>query len=179
MEEIAKDYVGISVEAFRKWRIKNPDIRKAIDTGTEICNAQIEKALFKRAIGYDYWEETWELIEGEMTLIRKQKRHMPPETKAILQWLFNKLPNQWRAIQEPLEATGYKDTIKEILVAMKEVAERQQISLKYLERILPQLVEARLVGESFLFKKEDGCSPVSICSKPRKGKGNAFGVYSW
>ena len=30
-------------------------------------------------------------------------------------------------------------------VAMKEVAGRQQISLKYLERILPQLVEARLV----------------------------------
>lgn len=30
-------------------------------------------------------------------------------------------------------------------VAMKEVAERQQISLKYMERILPLLVEARLV----------------------------------
>lgn len=30
-------------------------------------------------------------------------------------------------------------------VAMKEVAERQNISLKYLERILPLLVEARLV----------------------------------
>ena len=30
-------------------------------------------------------------------------------------------------------------------IAMKEVAERQQISLKYLERILPLLVEARLV----------------------------------
>lgn len=133
MEEIANDYIGISVEAFRKWRRKNPDIRKAIDTGTEICNAQIEKALYKRAIGYDYWEETWELIEGEMTLIRKQKRHMPPETKAILQWLFNKLPNQWRAIQEPLEATQYQDTVKEILVAMKEVADtgdHKQIEVK-------------------------------------------------
>ena len=30
-------------------------------------------------------------------------------------------------------------------VAMKEVAERQQISLKYLERILPLLVEQKLV----------------------------------
>ena len=30
-------------------------------------------------------------------------------------------------------------------VAMKEVAERQQISLKYLERILPLLVEKKLV----------------------------------
>ena len=30
-------------------------------------------------------------------------------------------------------------------VAMKEVAERQQISLKYLERILPLLVERKLV----------------------------------
>lgn len=32
-----------------------------------------------------------------------------------------------------------------VYVAMKEVAQRQQISLKYLERILPMLVEARLV----------------------------------
>ena len=30
-------------------------------------------------------------------------------------------------------------------IAMKEVAERQQISLKYLERILPLLVEVKLV----------------------------------
>ena len=30
-------------------------------------------------------------------------------------------------------------------VAMKEVAERQQVSLKYLERILPLLVEKKLV----------------------------------
>ena len=32
-----------------------------------------------------------------------------------------------------------------VYVAMKEVAQRQQISLKYLERILPMLVEARLL----------------------------------
>ena len=30
-------------------------------------------------------------------------------------------------------------------IAMKEVAERQQVSLKYLERILPLLVEQKLV----------------------------------
>lgn len=123
MEEIATEYVGISVQAFRKWRIKSPRIKKAIDIGSDICNAQVEKALYKRALGYDYWEEFWELVEGEMTLTRKNKRHMPPDTKAIMQWLFNKLPLQWRAIQEPLESTKSVDTVKEILIAMKEVAE--------------------------------------------------------
>lgn len=123
MEDIAKEYIGISVEAFRKWRKENPGIRQAIDVGTEICNAKVEKALYQRALGYDYDEETFELVEGEMRLTKRVTKHVPPETKAIMQWLFNKLPNQWRAIQEPLEATQYQDTVKEILVAMKEVAE--------------------------------------------------------
>ena len=40
-----------------------------------------------------------------------------------MQWLYNRLPLSWRAIQEPLEQTQYVETVKNILVAMKEVAE--------------------------------------------------------
>ena len=99
----------------------------------DICNSSVEKSLLKRATGYDYEEEVWELVEGEMLLVRKYKKHMPPDTKAILSWLYNRLPNVWRSVQEPLEQTQYTETIKEILVAMKEVAtdgEPQQIKTK-------------------------------------------------
>ena len=40
-----------------------------------------------------------------------------------MSWLYNRLPGQWRAVQEPLEVTQYTETIKNILVAMKEVAD--------------------------------------------------------
>ena len=83
----------------------------------------VEEALLKRATGYDYEEDTWELVEGELRLTKKCRKHVPPDVKAILSWLYNRLPNQWRATQEPLETTQYTETIKDILVAMKEVAE--------------------------------------------------------
>ena len=86
-------------------------------------NGVAQDALYRRAVGYDYWEEVYDLIEGELRLSRKLKKHMPPDTKAIMQWLFNRLPLQWRALQEPLQDTQYTGTIKNILVAMKEVAE--------------------------------------------------------
>ena len=52
-------------------------------------------------------------------------------------------------------------------VAMKEVAARQQISLKYLERILPLLVEAKLVegvrgkGGGYRLTREPDEYPIS------------------
>lgn len=133
LEDIAVDYIGISKEAFRKWRRESPSIQRACNTAIEVCNSSVEKSLLKRATGYEYWEEVWELVEGEMMLVRKYKRHVPPDTKAILAWLYNHLPNMYRTSQEPLEQTQYTETIANILVAMKEVAEdgqTQQIEVK-------------------------------------------------
>lgn len=133
LEDIAVDYIGISKEAFRKWRRESPSIQRACNTAIEVCNSSVERSLLKRATGYDYWEEVWELVEGDMMLTRKYKRHVPPDTKAILAWLYNHLPNMYRTSQEPLEQTQYTETIANILVAMKEVAEdgqTQQIEVK-------------------------------------------------
>ena len=72
-------------------------------------------------------------FSSELVMTKKFKKHLPPDTKAILHWLFNRLPGMWRAVQEPLESTQYTETIQNILVAMKEVAEKggaKQIKVK-------------------------------------------------
>ena len=120
---IATEYVGVSKTAFWGWYKSSEDLRRVCAVGKDIADMTVEDALFRRAVGYDYWEETWELVEGEIILTRKFKKHMPPDTKAIMQWLYNRLPAVWRAQQEPLEQTQYAETVKSILVAMKEVAE--------------------------------------------------------
>lgn len=126
LADLAKTYIGISMTAWYGWYKESEELRKACNNGTDVANAKVEGALLKRALGYDYWEETWELVEGEMILVRKLKKHLPPDTKAILCWLYNRRPEDWRSIQEPLQDTQYKDTVKNILVAMKEVAESGQ-----------------------------------------------------
>lgn len=121
--KIAEDYVGVSKTAWFGWCRESAELRKAIATSKEIANMSVEEALLKRALGYDYTEQTYELIEGELRLTKEYHKHMPPDIKAILSWLYNRLPGQWRSIQEPLEATQYVETVRNILIAMKDVAE--------------------------------------------------------
>lgn len=123
LTEIAEKYIGISKTAFWGWYRGSEELRKACAVSQDICNSTVEKSLYQRAMGYDYYEEVHELIEGNMTLVKKYKKHVPADVKAILSWLYNRMPGRWRAIQEPLESTQYTETIKNVLVAMKEVAE--------------------------------------------------------
>lgn len=123
LQDIATKNIGISMTGFWGWYKQSEELRKACANAKDIADIAVEDALFRRAVGYDYWEEVWELIEGEVRLAKKFKKHMPPDTKAIMQWLFNRRPDTWRALQEPLESTKYTDTIKNILVAIKQVAE--------------------------------------------------------
>lgn len=120
--KIATDYIGISGRAFQKWREESPRMQESVLAAKEVSNLSVEEALWKRATGYDYWEETYELIEGELILSKKTKKHMPPDIKAIMHYLYNRMPNRWRSIQEPLESTQYVDTVRNILVAMQEVS---------------------------------------------------------
>lgn len=120
--KIATDYIGISGRAFQKWREESPRMQESVLVAKEVSQLSVEEALWKRATGYDYWEETHELVEGQLVLTKKTKKHMPPDVKAIMHYLYNRMPNRWRAIQEPLESTQYVETVRNILVAMQEVS---------------------------------------------------------
>lgn len=124
VNKIVKEMLGVSQTTFWNWYRSSPKLQEACHVAQEICNVEVEASLFKRACGYDYYEERWDLIEGELRLAQRFKKHMPPDVKAIAMWLNNRMPNRYRAIQEPLEATQYKDTIKQIVVAMKDVADK-------------------------------------------------------
>jgi len=121
--EIATKNIGVSMTGFWGWYRQSENLRKACANAKDLADTTVEDALYRRAVGYDYFERVYELIEGEVRLTKEIQKHMPPDTKAIMQWLFNRRPETWRALQEPLEATQYTNTIKNILVAMKEVAE--------------------------------------------------------
>ena len=117
------EQIGISQQTFQLWRKKSRRIKKACEVSVEACNMKVEKSLFERAVGYDYEEETWELLEGELRLTKVIKKHCPPDIKAIMHWLYNRKSDSWRAVQEPLESTQFVETVGDILVAMKQVAE--------------------------------------------------------
>lgn len=122
-KDIATKNIGVSMTGFWGWYKQSEELRRACANAKDLADMTVEDALYRRATGYDYIERVYELIEGEIRMTKEMHKHMPPDTKAIMQWLFNRRPETWRALQEPLESTQYTETIKNILVAMKEVAE--------------------------------------------------------
>lgn len=124
IEEIAHKYIGVGETTLSRWRHESEDFENALRIGQDQANALVEESLFKRALGYDYDEDTWELVEGEMRKVKTIRKHVSPDVKACLSWLFSRRPDRWRATQDPIdEAAGDMEKAKKILVAIKEVAD--------------------------------------------------------
>ena len=90
-EQIAKN-IGISRASLYEWKKKEVDIFDALKKGKEVIDFEVENALLKRALGYEYEEETYE--NGILT--KKVKKQVAPDTTAQIFWLKNRKKEQWR-----------------------------------------------------------------------------------
>ena len=97
-EQIAKN-IGISRASLYEWKKKEVDIFDALKKGKEVIDFEVENALLKRALGYEYEEETYE--NGILT--KKVKKQVAPDTTAQIFWLKNRKKEQWREKVEVVE----------------------------------------------------------------------------
>jgi hypothetical protein len=121
---IALEYIGCSESTFKRWARESKTLADALMISQGVTDARVEQALLKRALGYDVIETKEELVEGVMRVTEKSTKHVAPDVKACLSWLYSRRSDRWRAQQEPVD--NLKDqvkTAKEILVAIKEVAD--------------------------------------------------------
>lgn len=123
-DEIATRYIGIGSTTMWRWTKESPELAQSLRVSQDVTNSRVEESLLKRALGYDYEEVTEELIEGEMRTTKVVKKHVSPDVKACLSWLFSRRPDRWRA-QRTMDEDESNDmkTAKKILVAIKEVAD--------------------------------------------------------
>ena len=96
--------IGVGERTFSEWVIRFPAISAALKKGKEPVDIQVENALLKRALGYDYEEKITEVEEyanGKTKRhIRTVTKHVPGDTTAQIFWLKNRKPKQWREKQE-------------------------------------------------------------------------------
>lgn len=88
--------VGINPATLYRWIEKHAEIGEAIKKGKAPVNVEVENALLKRALGYDYEEVITEVYGDGKKHVRKVKKHMPPDVGAIAFWLKNRKPSHWR-----------------------------------------------------------------------------------
>lgn len=90
-EQIAKN-IGIATSTFYNWEKKSVEFLETLKKGKEVVDFEVENALLKRALGYEYVEETYEYD----ILTKKVKKYVAPDTTAQIFWLKNRKPNKWR-----------------------------------------------------------------------------------
>lgn len=102
-EQIAHN-MGCNVRTLYVWKKEYPQIEQALKTGKEVVDIQVENALFKRAIGYDY-EEVKTIIEtlpgGEKRQrAERTRKHVAGDVTAQIFWLKNRKQIEWRDRKE-------------------------------------------------------------------------------
>jgi transcriptional regulator with XRE-family HTH domain len=109
-DQIAEN-VGVSRSTLSDWKNKYSDISDSLKRGKEVIDRQVENALLKRALGYEYEEVTKEMvydpsIGGDALKVTKViKKQVVADTTAQIFWLKNRKPAEWRDKQE-LEHSG-------------------------------------------------------------------------
>ena len=92
--------IGVSGRSFAEWIARFPSLSSTLKKGKAPVDIEVENALLKRALGYDYEEvitEIEEIGEGrQKKQVRKVKKHMPPDVTAQIFWLKNRRPGRWR-----------------------------------------------------------------------------------
>ena len=86
------DNLGINVDTLIEYKKKYPDFSEALKKGKEVIDIEVENALLKRALGYNYEEITYE--NGVET--KRVTKQVAPDTTAQIFWLKNRKKHDWR-----------------------------------------------------------------------------------
>lgn len=104
-EQIAQN-LGIGKTTFYKMQKEHPELSELLKKGKEIVDYEVENALLKRALGYEYEEKTyeskWDDNQGRFReiLTKRVTKQVSPDTTAQIYWLNNRKPKQWRNKQD-------------------------------------------------------------------------------
>jgi hypothetical protein len=114
----ASQHMCINENTFYLWKKKYPEFRKAAETGKLEKVKKVVSSGYKKANGYDYFEETYAVIEDtkkpkskivkgkkvsngrpkkpELILVKKVKKHIAPDSGMIQYILNNQDSANWK-----------------------------------------------------------------------------------
>lgn len=109
-KQIAKN-LNISEDTFYEYKKKYSEFSDTLKKGKEVIDYEVENALLKRALGYEYEEKTYETQYNERTgksierLTKRITKQVAPDTTAQIFWLKNRRADKWRDKQQ-IEHSG-------------------------------------------------------------------------
>jgi hypothetical protein len=111
----------ISHDTFYQYVQKYTEFSEALKKGREPVHIEVENALLKNALGYNYEEEHYEVsADGKIDKKKRKviKKHVPGNLGAQIFWLINRLSDYWKQRKEEKQ----NDNIEEIKATIAEFA---------------------------------------------------------
>lgn len=98
-EQIAAN-MGIAPKTLYRWKDQYSQICQSLKKGKDVVDIQVENALLKRALGYEYEEISEKYEMGILVEKKITKKQVVPDTTAQIFWLKNRKPDEWRDKRE-------------------------------------------------------------------------------
>lgn len=96
--------LGVSCRTVERWKQEDEDFRRAIKEATADWDANVEKTLLQRAMGYSH--NAVKIIPTKEGVIKEEYvEHYPPDPTSMIFWLKNRQPKKWRDKQEIEQTT--------------------------------------------------------------------------
>ena len=89
------DFFNVSERTIYTWKEEYPEFLQALKLGKDVPDNNVERSLYHRAIGYSHLESKLNVVNGELveTVVEK---HYPPDSTAMIFWLKNRKPGEYR-----------------------------------------------------------------------------------
>lgn len=107
--------VGITEQTIGNWSRKYPKFFASVKDWKYEADRKVEKSLYERACGYSCPEDKIFNNNG-VALVVPTTKHYPPDPTAMIFWLKNRQPENWRDKQE-LQHTLSADQAAKLLGA--------------------------------------------------------------
>lgn len=120
-EQIANN-MGVNKATLYRWKEKYCDICDSLKKGKDVVDRQVENALLRRALGYEYNEVKEKYEYGKITERTVMKKEVVPDVTAQIFWLKNRKPEKWRDKPE-YEDHSAIDKLDEIIKGLKHNAD--------------------------------------------------------
>lgn len=148
-EQIAHN-IGIVPSTLYEWKKKHSKISEALKRGKEVIDRQVENALLKRALGYEY-EEVKQIIEKDekgkdRKRIEKTVKQVIPDVTAQIFWLKNRKPHEWRDKRD-IEHKGSLEVKNDDIRRIEQQLEQDDESRELLKEFFRRSKEINEDGE--------------------------------
>ncbi len=121
--DMAKN-LGIGYSTFYAHKEKYQEFSNAIKEADDKTDNIVQSALFRRAIGYSHPDVHISNYKGDITKT-EIKKHYPPDSTALIFWLKNRRPEEWRDKHEISGELGFHP----VQSKMDELTEEQLIAM--------------------------------------------------